>query len=204
MGYERALFGFAGGGGTLEKGVVRYSVAPRLLQPTTLGELDGTTTPRLERIANEFRRAGFPVALESRMDAWQTTHEAWVSPVANAIYAVGGDNRRLLTSHEVVVLMLHAIRGTSPSSVLSTFRSLRRSCAHSIACPSRCSSRFSSACSPPAASRSLLPGMRTQLATRWRRSWAELSALAAAAGTPTPAADELARYVDASGTPLLD
>ena len=110
VGYGRVLLGFAGAGGTLEKGVVRYAVAPRLLQPTTLGELDGTTTPRLERIANEFRGAGFPVALESRMDAWQKTHEAWVSPVANAIYAVGGDTGRLRTTRDVVVLMLRAIR----------------------------------------------------------------------------------------------
>jgi hypothetical protein len=29
------------------------------------------------------------------MDAWLKTHEAWISPLANAIYAAGGDTHAL-------------------------------------------------------------------------------------------------------------
>ena len=202
--YERVLFGFAGAGGTLEKGVVRYSVAPRLLQPTTLGELDGTTTPRLARIANEFRRAGFHVALESRMDAWQKTHEAWVSPVANAIYAVGGDNGRLRTTRDVVVLTLRAIR--------ENFAVLRALEVPITPPKLRAFDRLPEPLLVPLLQRVLASRRVEILAARHANAArdemaaivAELSALAAEAGAPTPAADELARYVDASVPPLLD
>lgn len=42
VGSERLVLGFAGAGGTLVDNVVRYVVVPRLLQPTTFGELDGS------------------------------------------------------------------------------------------------------------------------------------------------------------------
>lgn len=56
LGRERLLLGFAGAGGTLDQGVVRYAMAPRLFQPTTIGELDGSKSPRLRRIACSLSR----------------------------------------------------------------------------------------------------------------------------------------------------
>jgi hypothetical protein len=41
-------------------------------------------------VASLFRRAGLPVALCDDMPAWTMTHEAWISPFADAIYAAGG------------------------------------------------------------------------------------------------------------------
>lgn len=61
LGRGRVLLGFAGAGGTLERGVVRYALAPRLFQPTTIGELDGRETPRLCELAAAFRTAGSPL-----------------------------------------------------------------------------------------------------------------------------------------------
>ena len=36
VGKERLIIGFSGAGSTLENGVVKYALAPSLLQPTTL------------------------------------------------------------------------------------------------------------------------------------------------------------------------
>ncbi len=110
IGRERLLIGCAGAGGALEDNIVHYTVVPRWLQPTTLGELDGETTPRLKRIAKTFRRAGFPVAISRNMDAWQKTHTALVLPMANAIYMAGGDNYRLANMPEVLQLLVRAVR----------------------------------------------------------------------------------------------
>ena len=110
LGRERVLLGFPGAGGTLEGMVVRYKILPRWIQPTTMGELDGRVSPRLKRISGAFEEAGFPVAISSDMPSWQKTHIALVSPIANAIYAAGGDNYRLARTRDGLVLMVRAWR----------------------------------------------------------------------------------------------
>jgi 2-dehydropantoate 2-reductase len=108
LGGERVLLGFPGAGGAREGAVVRYAIARS--QPTSLGELDGQTTPRLLEIAGMFEAAGFPVALQTNMDAWLKTHVALVSPVANALYMAGGDNYRLAHTRDGLVLLVRAVR----------------------------------------------------------------------------------------------
>ena len=107
---ERLVLGFAGAGGTLVGHVVRYVVVSRLLQPTTFGEPDGARSARLNEIRHLFRNAGFPTALTSNMDAWQKTHVAWISPLANALYRVNCDNHLLARSPDVVRLVVQAVR----------------------------------------------------------------------------------------------
>ncbi len=110
LGRDRILLGFPGAGGQMVDGVVRYRVTKRMLQATTLGELDGKITGRLEQIALAFQRAGFPVALSRNMDAWLKTHVALVSPIANAIYLAGGSNYRLAHTRDGLVLMVRGIK----------------------------------------------------------------------------------------------
>jgi len=110
LGRERVLIGFPGAGGTRKGHVIRYMVVSGRQQPTTFGELDGSTTPRLEQIAGAFKGAGFPVAISSQMDAWLKTHVAEVSPMANAFYMAGGDNYRLARTRDAIVLMIRAIQ----------------------------------------------------------------------------------------------
>jgi 2-dehydropantoate 2-reductase len=110
LGRERVLLGFVGAGGTREGHLVRYIITSGREQPTTFGELDGRTTPRLEQIAAAFKGAGFPVAICANMDAWLKTHVAEISPTANAFYLAGSDNYRLARTRDGVVLMIRAIR----------------------------------------------------------------------------------------------
>ena len=107
---ERVLYGFPGAGGTRKGHVVRYRIVSARQQPTTFGEIDGSTTARLEQIAGVFKSAGFPVAISSQMDAWLKTHVAEVSPMANALFMAGGDNYRLARTRDAIVLMIRAIR----------------------------------------------------------------------------------------------
>ncbi|MRR29070.1 ketopantoate reductase family protein [bacterium] len=109
VGRERLLLGFAGAGGTRENGVVRYHEVSPILQPTTLAELNGRKTEQIKIIARLFKNAGFPTAISTNMDAWQKTHIAWVSPVANAILAAGGDGRALSQRPDLLRLLVESI-----------------------------------------------------------------------------------------------
>jgi 2-dehydropantoate 2-reductase len=109
VGRERVLLGFAGAGGTREGHVVTTIMLSGESQPTTIGELDGRTTPRLEAVTEALRGAGFPTAIEAHMDAWLKTHVALVSPIANAIYLAGGSNYRLANTPDGLLLLRRAI-----------------------------------------------------------------------------------------------
>jgi len=104
------LLGFPGAAGHRDGHVVTVKVASGRQQPTTFGELDGRTTPRLQEIVEAFKSADFPVAISPNMDAWLKTHIAEVGPAANAIYLAGGDNYRLARTRDGLVLTVRAIR----------------------------------------------------------------------------------------------
>ncbi len=110
LGRERVLLGFPGAGGIWRDHVIRYKIVSGRQQPTTIGELDGGTTPRLEQIAAVFKGAGFPVAICPQMDAWLKTHVAEISPLANAFYMAGGDCYRLSRTREAILMMIRATR----------------------------------------------------------------------------------------------
>ncbi|MFI7448313.1 ketopantoate reductase family protein [Nonomuraea sp. NPDC049714] len=92
IGHERVLLGFGATGGTMDGDVVRYRPAGFLTRrvPMTIGEPDGRTTPRLERILRAFGTAGLKAKAEPRMDAWLKTHAAFEVPLGQAANAAGG------------------------------------------------------------------------------------------------------------------
>lgn len=110
LGPSRVLLGFPGAGGSRCDGVVRYRLTSSLIQPTTIGEVDGRKSERLMHIAQMLKTAGFPVALSKNMDAWLKTHVAVVSPIANAIYLAGGSNYRLARTRDGLILMIRAVK----------------------------------------------------------------------------------------------
>lgn len=86
LGPKRALIGFPGMGGGKRGPVIIYNICRPMIQRTTIGELDGQITKRLQEIALLLDNAGFPSAVEKDMDGWQKSHVSWVSPFANATY----------------------------------------------------------------------------------------------------------------------
>jgi len=111
LGRERILFGFPGAGGKRSfDGTVTYRILPAPIQATQIGEMDGSTTPRLLEIAAMLRNAGFPTNIQNNMDAWLKTHVALVSPIANAIYLAGGKANRLAETRDGLIMMIRAIR----------------------------------------------------------------------------------------------
>jgi 2-dehydropantoate 2-reductase len=110
VGRKRTLIGFPGAGGEINGAVVNYTIVPGWMQPTTMGELDQMVSARLKRIADAFRRAGFPVSFCSNMDAWQKYHVAFITPCSFAIYHALNKGRKLSESKESVILMVKGIQ----------------------------------------------------------------------------------------------
>lgn len=110
LGRGRVLLGFPGAAAVANDNLIRYLILSAREQPTTIGELDGTRSPRVRAIADALEAAGFPVSICPNMDAWLKTHVSEISPTANALYMVGGDVRRLSRTRDAQLLMLRAIR----------------------------------------------------------------------------------------------
>ncbi|HSN92833.1 MAG TPA: 2-dehydropantoate 2-reductase N-terminal domain-containing protein [Anaeromyxobacteraceae bacterium] len=109
VGEERFLAGIPGAGGERRGPVVRYSIAPPLLFPTVLGEPGPKVGPRLRRVAQAFREAGFAVAARGGIEDWVRTHAAIATPVAQALHAAGGDPRRLARSGRLLDLLVRSV-----------------------------------------------------------------------------------------------
>ena len=109
IGRQRVLLGFPGAAAVRNEDI-RYLVLNSREQPTTIGEVGGADSKRIQAIANAFRQADFPVSVCSNMDAWLKTHVAEISPTANALYRAGGDIGQLQHDRETLVMMIRAIR----------------------------------------------------------------------------------------------
>lgn len=92
VGGHRVIPAFPGAGGKIEDGVAYYDILSRFIQPTTFGELSGVQTKRITALMHLVRSVGFPVAFSRNMDAWQKTHVAMVTPLAEGVYWAGGNN----------------------------------------------------------------------------------------------------------------
>lgn len=93
IGHERVLLGFpTTGAGRMDGDVVRLRATHRATRrlATPIGEPDGRTTPRLERVVEAFGTAGIKAKAESQMDAWLQTHAAFEVPLGQAVNAAGG------------------------------------------------------------------------------------------------------------------
>lgn len=110
LGGDRVLLGFPGAAAVGRDQSIHYLILSKQEQPTTIGEVDGRKSDRVQAIASSFANAGFPVAICPNMDAWLKTHVAEISPTANALYMTGVDVHRLARTRDALVLMLRAIR----------------------------------------------------------------------------------------------
>ncbi len=113
VGSERLMLGFPSAGGERIDNLVTYFIgsgAIRVFQTTTFGEYSGRKTARVRLLIDAFSRAGIPSVFCSDMDAWQKTHVAMVTSIANTLYRYDCDNYRLARSFEDVLLMVRGIR----------------------------------------------------------------------------------------------
>lgn len=92
LGLDRVIPAFPGSGGKIEDGIVCYEIVSGIIQPTTIGEINGNKSERIKELRTILKRAGFKVSISKNMDAWQKTHVAMVGPLGDVIYFDGGNN----------------------------------------------------------------------------------------------------------------
>ena len=112
MGQERIIPAFPGAGGKIDNGIVCYSLTSALVQPTTLGEIDGKVTVRINELVSIFRHAGFPTSVSKNMDRWQKNHVAMVCCLAYGIYFDGGNNYTFSKNKNAIIQMNKALKDT--------------------------------------------------------------------------------------------
>ena len=87
-GKGRILPAFPGAGGSIRDGILDAGLTPRLIQPTTFAEIDGSRMKRIDTLKRILTRAGIPCQIVPDMHAWQICHLAMVVPLADAYYMV--------------------------------------------------------------------------------------------------------------------
>ncbi len=82
----------------------------KIIQTTTFAEPAGAPTERVRRVIRMFSRAGIPSVACADMDAWQKSHVAVVTNIANALYRYDCDNCALAAAHDDLWRMVRAIK----------------------------------------------------------------------------------------------
>lgn len=85
-GHSRIIPAFPGAGGSFEGNVLKAALTPKIIQPTTFGEISGEKTLRITALENIFRSSGIPYHIVKKMHDWQLCHLAMVVPIADAYY----------------------------------------------------------------------------------------------------------------------
>ncbi len=202
VGSRRAFFGLAGAGGARVGNVVRYHVLPGWQQPTTLGELDGRRTLRVEQISRALHKAGFPVAISDNIDAWLKTHVMWTCPLSHALYSVGGSNYSLAHNRNALLLWVRAVREgyrtLQTLGVAVTPLSLRVF----EAMPERILVPILGRLLDTPTAELVIARHANAARTEYLQLGNEFLALARIAGVPTPAFDRLRPYIDPAIPPI--
>jgi 2-dehydropantoate 2-reductase len=110
LGKERVIPAFPGSGGKIENGIVYYEIVSRIIQPTTLGELNGSISIRIRELETILKKSGFKISVSKNMDAWQKTHVAMVGPLGDVIYYDGGNNYSVAKNSSAIKQMNLALR----------------------------------------------------------------------------------------------
>ncbi len=113
VGKERLMIGFPSAGGERKEGRVYYFIGrgiQRIFQTTTFGEYETKKAERVKALIKLFNQAKIPSVYCKDMDAWQRTHVALVTNIANALYGYDCDNYKLDRSYEDVKQMVRGIK----------------------------------------------------------------------------------------------
>jgi 2-dehydropantoate 2-reductase len=113
VGKDRLMVGFPSAGGERKGGKVYYFIGKgiqRSFQTTTFGEYSGERTERVETLIKLFNHAKIPSVFCKDMDAWQKTHVALVTNIANALYGFDCDNYKLGRSYKNVKQMIMGVK----------------------------------------------------------------------------------------------
>ena len=110
LGKDRVMLGFVFAGGKRDGNVIRAFTIKSPLLRVPFGEIDGKTTPRLERLAGLLRQAGFHIRISGNIVDFLTTHGAVVALLAQLLIKRGCDTTALAKANDDLRLLVDARR----------------------------------------------------------------------------------------------
>ena len=115
LGSARPMLGFVFAGGKRDGEIIR-AIGPfdRSLTRTPFGEIDGTVTPRLKRLAELLNRTGLKAKVSTQIVDYLATHAAIVAALVPFALKYKTDFKALARSPEEIKLMAAAMRETIP------------------------------------------------------------------------------------------
>jgi 2-dehydropantoate 2-reductase len=108
LGAERVMMGSVYGAGRREGSLIRAISFKSAAAP--FGEVDGRITPRLERLGNILKQAGFRVELSKNIVDFQATHGAGVAIIGALTMKHGNSSSSLAHSKEDLKLFIEGRR----------------------------------------------------------------------------------------------
>ncbi len=108
LGKERVMMGSVFAAGKRDGSLIRAMVIKSVASP--FGEVDGTISPRLTRLAEIIRRGGFKVKLSTNIVDTQMTHAVGVAIIAALVMKHGGSVRRFAQAADNLKLYVEARR----------------------------------------------------------------------------------------------
>jgi 2-dehydropantoate 2-reductase len=108
LGRDRVMMGAVYAAGKRDGNVIRAIVARSIAAP--FGEIDGTITPRLKRLVEIFRRAGFRAEASTEIVDFQTTHAVGVALIGILTLRHGCDTHALAQAGDDLRLFIDARR----------------------------------------------------------------------------------------------
>ena len=108
LGKQRVMMGSVYAAGKRDGSLIRAMVIRSIASP--FGEIDGTITPRLKRLAVIFGRAGFRMKTSSNIVDFQATHAAGVALIGSLAVQHGCDTKALARSKDDLRLFNDARR----------------------------------------------------------------------------------------------
>jgi 2-dehydropantoate 2-reductase len=108
LGKDRVMMGAVYAAGKRDGSVIRAIVAKSIAAP--FGEVDGTITPRLRRLLEIFRRAGFRAVSSKNIVDFQTTHAVGVALIGALTLRHGCDTHALARAGDDLRLFIDARR----------------------------------------------------------------------------------------------
>ena len=108
LGTERVLMGAVYAAGKRDGSLIRAMVIKSVAAP--FGEINGSITPRLTRLADTIRQGGFKVALSKNIVDTQMTHAVGIAPLAMLVMKHNSKVRLLAQATDDIRLYVHARR----------------------------------------------------------------------------------------------
>ncbi len=111
IGSERLLLGFLMAVGKID-GPVAYAGAEVGDRKSTsyIGELDGSTTPRLIELAAVFENCGLPVQISPNIEAWLKCHAALILSLGGAYYLSGCNLEYMPETRDTLIMFARGAR----------------------------------------------------------------------------------------------